>query len=247
MKHSNMDEGAMQLLEAQARAWGCSLKPGQRELLRHYAELLATYDVANVIGSKDIRTIILSHIVDSLSCVVAGIELRGKLIDVGSGGGLPGIPLAIVQPELEVTLLEATEKKVRFLQYAHDTLELSNSEVLNGRAEDAGTNSSLRDRYDLATSRALASLPVVLEYCAPFVKPGGSILAMKGPIDEDELSAGRRAAARLGATFLRISSVDFEEDLEQKQRHIVVFRKVSSTPSGYPRRVGLAKKRPLGG
>ena len=247
MKHSDMDGDAVRLLEAQAKVWGCSLEPGQRELLRHYAELLATYDAANVIGSKDVRTIILNHVIDSLSCVAAGIELRGKLIDVGSGGGLPGIPLAIVQSGLEVTLLEATEKKVRFLQYANDVLKLSNLGVLNGRAEDAGTNSSFRDRYDLATSRALASLPVVLEYCAPFVKPGGSILAMKGPIDEDELSAGRRAATRLGTEFRRIISVDFRDDLEQKQRHIVVFRKVSSTPSGYPRRVGLAKKRPLGG
>lgn len=246
MKRGQPDYEAMQLLQAQLQDWGRFLEPDQLDLLHRYSELLAAYDEANVIGSKNVRTIILDHLVDSLSCFVSGFELRGHLIDVGAGGGLPGIPLAIAQPKLHVTLLEATEKKVRFLHYAIEDLQLPNVNVLNVRAEDAGRNKALRDEYDVAVARALASLPVVLEYCAPFVKRGGSILAMKGRIEEQELVSGRRAAAALGANLLGVNQVLLRPELEQKQRHIVVFRKTASTPDGYPRRTGLAKKRPLG-
>ena len=247
MKHDEAVLEAMQLLEMQSRDWGLSLTSSQLQLMRQYAELIASYDAANVIGSRDLRTIVLDHVADSLSCIEAGIELRGRLIDVGAGAGLPGVPLAIAHLHMDVTLLEATEKKAKFLRHAEEVLGVLNLNVLNMRAEDAGMSKDLRDTFDLAVARALSSLPVVLEYCAPFVKPGGSILSMKGRIDEDEIAAGRRAAARLGAELREVTRVDLREDFEQKHRHIVVFRKVAPTPSGYPRRVGLAKKRPLGG
>lgn len=247
MKHEQEVFRAMELLEAQVQDWGRPLQAQQLDLLHLYAKLLSTYTDANVIGPKGIETILLDHVVDSLSCLsLQDTKLEGRIIDVGAGGGLPGVPLAITSPDLDVTLLEATKKKVVFLEYVRTELGLTNLNIINARAEDAGMQKGLRDRYKLAVARALASLPVVLEYCAPFVNSGGAILAMKGRLEGDELLAGRRAAARIGAELHEANRVQLRPELEQKQRHIVVFQKIGPTPSGYPRRVGLAKKRPLG-
>lgn len=247
MKQDRETNEAMRLLESQVFDWGWQLQPEQLDLLRRYAEMLASYTEANVIGSREVPSIILHHLLDSLSCLGSGgVGLQGSLIDVGAGGGLPGIPLAIARPELDVTLLEATGKKATFLRFAKDGLGLTRLSVFNKRAEDAGKEKGLRDQYDLAVTRALASLPVVLEYSAPFVKSEGKILAMKGRLEKDELAAGKRAAARLGAELQEVAKIDLRPELEQKQRHIVLFRKMRPTPTGYPRRVGLAKKRPIG-
>lgn len=247
MKQEQTIDTAMQLLWDQLIDWGWTLKAEQFTLLRRYAELLANYTEANVIGTKEAQGVILGHVLDSLSCLaIQDIELHGRLIDVGSGGGMPGIPLAIAQSDLTVTLLEATEKKVKFLRHARESLQLTTVDTLNQRAEEAGEHKGVRESYDVAVTRALASLPVVVEYCAPFVKEGGWILAMKGWLEQDELVAGQEAAKKLGAELHKVAPVRLLPELEQKQRQIVVLRKMGATPSGYPRRVGLAKKRPLG-
>lgn len=247
MKQNQENSRAMELLEAQTRDWGRPLSTGQLDLLYRYARLLFTYTAANVIGSKDIETILLDHVLDSLSCLsVQEATLPGTIIDVGAGGGLPGIPIAVSCPESEVTLLEATRKKVVFLESVRNQLGLLNVNVLHARAEDAQVRKGLREQYESAVSRALASLPVVLEYCAPFVKQGGKILAMKGRLEDAELLAGQRAATKVGAELLRVTRVYLHAELQPKQRYIVVSSKTAPTPKGYPRRVGLAKKRPLG-
>ena len=247
MKQNQEISAAMELLVAQAQEWGLSLSSKQLALLRRYAELLATYTEANVIGTKEIRNIILDHVLDSLSCLLLeGEEVAGPVIDVGAGGGLPGIPFAIARPDTAVTLLEATEKKARFLRSAQEQLGLKSVEVLSQRAEEAGRQVGFRDVYGIAVSRALASLPVVVEYCAPFVREGGIVLAMKGRLEDEELTSGKRAASRLGAEFSEVIHVPIVRELEQKQRRIVVLRKTAPTPTGYPRRIGLAKKQPLG-
>jgi 16S rRNA (guanine527-N7)-methyltransferase len=212
-----------------------------------FADLLAGYELANVIGTRDRDQIILEHLVDSLGCLAAtGIQWDGHLIDVGAGGGLPGIPLSIARTDLRVTLLEATEKKVRFLEYVKAELKLGNLAVLHARAENAGRESRYKEVFDLASARALAALPVVLEYCAPLVRSGGKVIAMKGRLQEEELSQGVAAARELGAELSETPAVDYRPQLPQKERRLVVFEKVSATPARFPRRVGLAKKRPLG-
>lgn len=247
MKQTQEVNAATELLILQVKEWGISLSPEQLAPLRRYAELLASYTEANIIGTKDIPSLILDHILDSLSCLVLENAGIGEMvIDVGAGGGLPGIPIAIARPNIRVTLLEATAKKARFLRSSQEQLQLKSMKVLNQRAEEAGRQVRLRDTYGMAVSRALASLPVVVEYCAPFVREGGLVLAMKGRLEEEELLSGKSAAARLGAEFCEVIQVPFLEQLEQKERRIVVFRKTAPTPTGYPRRIGLAKKRPLG-
>jgi len=169
------------------------------------------------------------------------------VIDVGSGGGLPGIVLALAREDLEVTLLEATQKKVRFLEETKAALSIGNLAVLAGRAEELGTERSQREVWDVAISRAVASLPVVLEYSATFVMVGGATVAMKAQISEEELAAGRTAGKELGLVLDEVKLVDLPGSKEDIQRQLLVFEKVAETPASYPRRVGLAKKRPLGG
>jgi 16S rRNA (guanine527-N7)-methyltransferase len=236
----------MEQLQLQCSQWGIALEPSQLALLSTYADLLATYQLANVIGTKDKETIVLQHVLDSLSCLTAGLmPEKYSLVDVGTGAGLPGIPLAIVRPQHRLTLLEATEKKVRFLQYARAQLGLSNLEILHARAEETGRESRYRDAFDLAAARAVASLAVVVEYCAPLVRPGGHLLAMKGRLGEEELSAGAVAAHKLGAQLREVRDVNYSAQLPLKERQLVLFDKVRDTPGTFPRRVGLAKRRPL--
>ena len=238
---------AIEQLRLQSADWGLELECSQISLLSTYADLLAEYELANVIGTKDREKIILEHLTDALSCfVVEDLRRATCIIDVGTGAGLPGIPLAIAQSGLRVALLEATEKKVRFLEYARTTLDLRNLEVLHARAENVGRRSEYREAFDLATARALAALPVVVEYCAPLVRLGGAILAMKGRLPEEELSKGMEASRQLGVALREVREVKYRAQFPQKERHLGVFDKIEVTPDTFPRRMGLAKKRPLG-
>jgi 16S rRNA (guanine527-N7)-methyltransferase len=238
---------AITQLQLQAEDWGVRLEQASLERLSKYARVLATYEAANVIGTNDTDTIILEHLLDSLSCLTfAGVQAARTLIDVGSGGGLPGIPLSIAAPHLQVTLLEATEKKVRFLEHVRTQLNLENIEVLHARAEDIGLRPEYRETFDLTTARALASLPVVLEYCAPLVRVEGTILAMKGRLSTPELLQAEAASSELGVALQAVQTVRYLERLPQKERRLVVLQKVRPTPEQFPRRVGLPKKRPLG-
>jgi 16S rRNA (guanine527-N7)-methyltransferase len=237
----------MEQLKLQSGYWGVELDRSQLSLLSEYADLLAGYELANIIGTRDRDRIILEHLTDSLSCyIVEDLRRVDSVVDVGAGAGLPGIPLGIVRPELRVALLEATEKKVRFLEYARAALGLQNIEVLHARAEDAGRKPAYREAFELATARALAALPVVVEYCAPFVRTGGMILAMKGRLPEEELSKGVAASHQLGVELREVREVKYRAQLPHKERRLVVLDKVDATPGKFPRRVGLAKKRPLG-
>src|SRR5215203_6016120 len=168
------------LIEAQVVAWGLHLDDKRRECLLEFAHLLASYEIANVIGTKDPDQIMLSHVLDSLSCFLyEPLFHAGRLADVGSGGGLPGIPIKIMKPDLTTTLVESTGKKARFLQYVVDTLSLKAVEVANTRVEDLGRTRTHRAAYDVVTCRAVARLTVVAEYCVPLLETGGCAIAMK--------------------------------------------------------------------
>ena len=212
-----------------------------------YARLLATYDRANVIGTKDIDEIVLRHVLDSLSCFLfrplSGVE---RLADVGSGGGLPGIPISIARPDLAVTLVESTGKKSSFLQYAADDLELEGVTVANERVEDLARRQAHRQAYDVVTARAVARLAVIAEYCVPLLRVGGFTISMKGGLDPAELSEGERAAEALGARVSERIQVPSMPEVGDRERQLVIREKVRETPARYPRRPGAATKRPLG-
>ena len=213
-----------------------------------YAQILASYDKANVIGTRDLEGILLSHVLDSLSCFLYRPIFRaGNLIDVGSGGGLPGIPITIVRPDLQTTLIESIGKKAAFLRYAAESLGLDGVTVANGRAEDLGRTGEHRGENDIVTCRAVARLSVVAEYCVPLLRTGGGVISMKGKLDPEELEEGRAAAGALGAKLMEVKRVPILEEVGQKERNLVVIQKIRETPARYPRRAGAVAKKPLGG
>lgn len=162
-----------------------------------------------------------------------------SLIDVGSGGGIPGLPLAIAKPRLNVTLLDATRKKVDFLRATAEALGLGNVATLTGRAEELSHDRSLRGEFDVATARAVARLAVLVELTLPFVRVGGRVLLPKGAAAADELAEAGEAIRILGGQAeLTISDPD--------ELRIILIDKLRPTPTGYPRRTGLPHKRPIG-
>lgn len=242
-----MNKG-LQQLQIQCEAWGLQLDGDQLASLGLYADLLSNYSLANVIGTRDKGQIILDHLLDSLSCMtMESVRQAGSIVDVGTGGGLPGVPLGIIRPQASTTLLEATAKKVRFLEYVKEQLGLPNLHVLHARVEDIGGDTLYRETFDLTTARAVAELAVVVEYCAPLIAPRGRILSMKGNLSVEEFSTAIAASKLLNVRLGQVYEVEFLPHFPEKQRKLVEFEKVGVTPRTFPRRVGLAKKRPLGG
>jgi 16S rRNA (guanine527-N7)-methyltransferase len=164
-----------------------------------------------------------------------------RLLDIGSGGGFPGLALKIARPQFDVTLVDATAKKVAFLEAAISELDLSGSRATHARAEALGQDPGFRGQFGVATARAVAALPVLLEYCIPLLEVGGAALLPKGLRIEDELCAGRRAAPLLGADIISASMIP------PGQTRLVIARKTRPTPSRYPRPIGLPSQEPLGG
>ncbi len=238
---------AIEQLRLQVEAWGIDLDASLLSPLEQYAQLLADYRSANVIGTTDQNQIVTDHVLDSLSCLFfEDLDRTSSLIDVGTGGGLPGVPLGIARPGLSVTLLEATGKKIDFLRQVQEELGIRNMQLLKTRAEEAGKESKYREAFQMATARALAALALVAEYCAPLIQVGGTLLAMKGRLPDEELAQGIKAGYELGLELQTVIKLEHITHLRQKERRLVVFRKVAQTPEKFPRRVGLAKKRPLG-
>ncbi len=209
--------------------------------------MLASYDRANVIGTRDLDGILLSHVLDSLSCFVYEPLFRaGRLADVGSGGGLPGIPIAIVGQDLETTLIESTGKKAAFMRYAVESLGLEGVRVANERVEYLGRTGEHRGAYDIVICRAVARLSVVAEYCVPLLEVGGRVIAMKGRLGPEELSEGSSAEGVLGATVAEVKHVPMLPEVGQKERNLVIIQKTGETPARYPRRAGVVARKPLG-
>jgi 16S rRNA (guanine527-N7)-methyltransferase len=224
---------------------GVNLPPGSAQLFSRYYELLVSGNQkANLTRILEPRQVMVKHFVDSLALLSwRSGGFAGPLLDVGSGAGLPGIPLKIARPELEVRLLDSARKRVDFLRAAAGQLGLSGLDVVYGRAEELARQEGCRDSFPLVVSRALARLPVLLELCLPFVRPGGYFVAYKGPEAVQELSAAGAALDALGA----VSGETFPYSLPDAcgERCLLIFVKTAETPSRYPRRAGLPEKRPL--
>ncbi len=184
------------------------------------------------------------HLADSLAgLALSVVRDAADLADLGSGGGFPGIVLAIARPDARVVLVESVGKKAAFLRRVADDLGLVNVVVVDDRVEDWAAG---RESVDLVTARALAALPVVLEYAAPLLRPGGAVVAWKGRRDIAEEAAGTLAAQQLGLTPPDAVPVPADLVPGTTARHLYVSLKVGSTPPRYPRRAGMARKRPLG-
>lgn len=228
--------------------WNIYVSEASVERLIQYIFMLSAYEAANVVGTRDPGALLELHIADSLSCLLhPGLSEAYEIVDVGSGAGLPGLALGISLPGAKVTLVESTGKKTAFMRGAAESLGISEANILSARAEEVGWDPDFRERFDVATARALASMPVLVEYCLPLVKVGGLVVAMKGKPSREELDLGSRAAEMLGGRLENVIEVPPLPDTEARDRCLVVIRKEAETSKKYPRRVGLPRQQPLGG
>jgi 16S rRNA (guanine527-N7)-methyltransferase len=217
---------------------------------RYAARLLAENERAGLTSSGTTREAIYRrHFAESLALLEA-LDARGELpkearvIDIGSGGGLPGIPFAIARPDLRVTLLEATAKKAAFLRDITGELRLENASVVEARAEDAGREPAHREAYDVAVARAVAPLRVLLELAIPFVRVGGLLAAPKGSAAPRELSEAGAALRELGSEVVEAWRLEVL-GAGGPPPTLILVRKNAPTAERYPRRAGIPKKRPL--
>jgi 16S rRNA (guanine527-N7)-methyltransferase len=209
-----------------------------------YMGLLEANQHTNLTAIRDEQGILVKHFMDSLTCLLTRrFDSRQSIIDVGTGAGFPGLPLAIVRPNLEVHLLDATRKKVDYLGKAIQNLGLTNTKPLWGRSEELAHQSQYRQRFDGATARAVSSLSSVLELTLPLVKVGGWVVLQKGPEVEAELEVGKRVSKMLGGQIAEVKRLELPG--QSGQRYLVVVDKKSPTPKQYPRKPGVPAKNPL--
>ena len=224
---------------------GIALTPEQERLFDKYYQLVrkknSGFNLTAILEEKEFA---LKHCVDSLSCLLAA-SFNGtpRVIDVGAGAGMPGIPVKITRSGIRLTLVESSLKKTAFLEEAVRELGLAETKVLRGRAEELAHQADLREQFDYVLSRALAPLPVLLEYCLGFVRPGGLLVALKGPAAVQEEADSAKALFLLGGVIREIKEIalPFLGD----RRRLVIVVKTAATPPKYPRRTGIPAKRPL--
>lgn len=210
-----------------------------------YREILVDWNQKmNLTGIEEEKEVYIKHFLDSVSAVVNGYIKDGmSIIDVGTGAGFPGLPLKICLENANVTLLDSLNKRINFLKEVSNTLGLTNIEFIHGRAEDFGKSEQYREQYDIATARAVAGLPILMEFCVPFVKVGGYFVCLKGPNANLELEESKAAMDVLGLEF--IEKIDVELPETDLDHNILVFKKVRNTPEKYPRKAGKPAKSPI--
>ncbi len=209
-----------------------------RDLLKEWNQKI------NITSIEDDEEIYLKHFIDSVLLLNKdNINENKKIIDVGTGGGFPGLPLKIINDNFEVTLLDSLRKRIDFLKEVSNVLNLKNVKLIHGRAEDFGQNKEYRENYDICVSRAVAPLNVLSEYCIPFVKVGGYFAAYKSDNISQEITNSDKAIRELGGKIKEIREISIPgADIIRK---IVIIEKIETTKAKYPRKAGKPSKDPL--
>lgn len=236
----------MKELREGARKLGIELSGEMLEKFEgYYGELIEWNRKINLTRITDYEEVQIKHFLDSLTiATVPGILKSGtRVIDVGSGAGLPGLPLKIYKKDIRLTLLEATGKKAQFLGQLVEKLGLEGVEVMTGRAEDTAHRTEYRERYDLAVARGVAPMAALAELTLPFCKAGGSFIALKKGDIEEEMRQAERAIETMGGELREMRNV--ANDVFGDDRRLVIIDKVKATPEKYPRRAGVPAKRPI--
>jgi len=218
----------------------------QIQSIGRMVDMLRAYNAsASLMSDAALADVLRGHVLDSLTLLplIRSAKLHeGRLVDVGTGGGFPGLVLAVAEPSLRVTLMDATRKKTAYLERVCAELGLD-VDVRHARAEDAAHDPALRETFDVAVCRALGPWPVVLELTLPFCTTGGVLFGQRGSDAPSEAAAHAETAALLGGRVVGVEQVGVETGLEN--RHVITVEKVESTPPRYPRKAGIPAKRPL--
>ncbi len=238
----------MEKLNIGAKKLGLHLTPGQlKQFHLYYQELVGWNKRVNLTAITDYEDVQIKHFLDSLTVTMAWqqpvVDTKFRLIDVGTGAGIPGLALKILFPDIRLVLLDSTAKKAAFLRHLKSELGLDNVEIVVGRAEEIAHQAQYREQFDMVLSRGVALLPTLVELTLPFCTIGGSFTAQKKGAIDLELSQASKAISLLGGSLREVRKIDLEEFTDE--RWLVVIDKVLSTPQQYPRRPGMPAKRPI--
>lgn len=232
-----------ELLKSNAASLGVELNDTALEKFDTLAQLLIEQNkTMNLTAITDPDEVVIKHFADSVSLFSAVIpEENAKILDLGTGAGFPGIPLLIIRPDVRLTMVDSTAKKLRYVADTVEKLGLE-AEVLHARAEEAGKNPEYREKYDIVCSRAVAALNILSEYCLPFVKVGGVFVAMKGAKAEEEIADAKKAIGILGGKIIDKKTFTLSDGGE---RTLIIIKKISQTSPKYPRVSAQISKKPL--
>ncbi len=230
-----------QLLESGFSHFGLKLTEKMAKGFEEYMHLLLLWNQKiNLTRIVEPDEVVLKHFIDSVSCA-PHIKPEASLIDVGSGAGFPGLPLKIAREDIRVTLLDSLAKRTVFLDEVINTLSLGSVETIHFRAEDGGRSPLYREKFDVATARAVANLSVLCEYCMPFVKVGGIFIGFKGRDVQSEILQSKNAVKTLGGEIVDVCEVFFGG----MEHNLIIIKKIAPTPAKYPRKAGNAAKNPI--
>lgn len=233
-----------QILRDVAEKSGITLTDNQVDKFKKYYELLIEWNKKmNLTALTEPHDVALKHFCDSILLLkYADIFEGASLIDVGTGAGFPSIPIKIMRPDIHLCLLDSLNKRLVFLQEVVDTLKLSDVQIVHARAEDGAKRADLREKFDFATSRAVAQMNVLSEYCLPYVRVGGQFVAMKGKYSEEEIDSAKNAIKLLGGKCEKVEKYSL---IDESQRTIIRIKKLSSTDKRYPRTSAKIKNKAL--
>lgn len=233
------------LMKVAANDVGLELTEVQYEQFIKYMRLVQEWnEKINLTAITEDEEFVKKHFIDCIKAFKSdAINNAKSIIDVGTGAGFPGMPIAILHPTAKITLLDSLNKRINFLNLVVRELGLTNVTTIHSRAEDGARNPKLREKFDVATSRAVANMAVLSEFCMPYVKKGGYFVALKGPSIDEELANGSNAIKILGGELKGIIEINIEEtDLKH---NIVEVKKIKECPKTYPRKAGTVNKKPL--
>ena len=214
------------------------------QFIKYYELLIEWNEKINLTAITDYNEVIIKHFVDSISIAPYLTDVNNKkMIDIGTGAGFPGIPLKIIFPELDITLLDSLDKRIKFLDCVIQTLELNQISTIHGRAEDFAKPQQLRETFDYVVSRAVANLSTLSEYCLPYIKIGGTFYSYKAETAEEEMINAKKAVFLLGGEMK--DPIKFNLPFSDISRSICIIQKKTKTSNQYPRKAGLPSKKPL--
>lgn len=256
MENKTIEQELNQLLLDSIKELGIDYKGDLGRVSKDFGtymeELLAYNSHTNLTAITEPKEVYIKHFVDSISSILALDYLAQshnydymdkKFIDVGTGAGFPALPVKILLDTIDLTLLDSLEKRTRFLEGLSQKLGLDKISILHQRAEDAARAADKREQFDIVLSRAVANLPVLLEYCLPFIKKGGFMVCLKGPSVDEEIEKSQKALKVLGGEVDKVLDVKIPfSDLDHK---ILIIQKVAKTGKAYPRKAGKPNKEPL--